>query len=46
MADSAACFVIHWIGIYLADSVIQLSNNRALAPVVQRVDSNIYQINH
>ena len=37
---------IRRIAIYSVDSVIRLLNNRGLAPVVQKMDSVIYRINH
>ena len=37
---------IQWTVIYPVDSAIHLSNNWALAPVVEKLDSAIHRINH
>ena len=36
---------MHWLEIYMTDSVIQLLNNLDLASVVQKVDNAIHWIN-
>ena len=37
--------LIHWVEIYMTDSVIQLLNNLDLASVVQKVDNAIHWVN-